>query len=180
VDFHHQGFGTSEIRDFGASGFRSSRLLSIGGSELQDFESFLACFLPISNFQTSRLLYPPVHIIQMSPSKAWQVACLGKVHVTLGDIIRPHHVYFFLRNFELRRFVHPHIPLLPIVELPELQSALLLDPTVKLFSFDLQCRSSLGLRSFRFRPSSYLCIPLHQHREVRRASRITLLHLLQI
>jgi hypothetical protein len=53
-----------------------------------------------------------------------------------------------LQDFGLRKFVHQHIPLLQIVELPKLQYAPLLDPMVNLFSSDLWCRYPSGLWGF--------------------------------
>jgi hypothetical protein len=89
-------FGTSELRDF----FRKlSRLLPFQSPELQTF-----------SFSILR-----AHIVQSSPTKAMARGMPRKVHVTPGDVIRPHHVYPFTSNFGLQKFVRQHIPLLPIV-----------------------------------------------------------------
>jgi hypothetical protein len=56
-----------------------------------------------------------------------------------------------LRDFGLWKFVHQHIPFLPIAELLKLKFAPLLDPTINLFSLDLWCISPSGIQGFGFR-----------------------------
>jgi len=72
------------------------------------------------------------------------------------------------------------MPLISTTELLKLQSALLLDPMVKLFSPDLWCRSPSGLRGFGFRVFMPLHTPLLPVVELRKSSRIALLYLLHI
>jgi hypothetical protein len=75
----------------------------------------------------------------------WHVAHIRCIHVHPSDVSPTH--YFSSSgfcDFGLRNFLHRHLPLLPKFELLKLPSALLLDPTVKIFFPNLQCRYSQG------------------------------------
>jgi hypothetical protein len=79
------------------------------------------------------------------PTDTWHTS-----HVSTsppGDVIMTHHFYSFVSEHRALGVCATTHPILPTVELPNLQSTLLLDPTIRLFSPDLRCRSPSRVRA---------------------------------
>jgi hypothetical protein len=93
TDIH---YGTSVIE---ASGLRSFR--DFGTSELRVLlEAFTLASFQSRDFRTSDFSILRAHIVQLSPTKAMARGTLRKVHITPGDVIRPHHVYPFTSKLQ--------------------------------------------------------------------------------
>jgi hypothetical protein len=140
------------LRDLGNSG--------LGTLGPRNFRPWEFPHLLHSNIPTSEILIYfklGAHVVQLSPTKMMAHGRSRKVHVTFSDIIGSYPTRFLFWDFGFQEFVHQHTSFFPTNEILKLRSTHLLDPMVKLFSYDLWCRYFLGFQSFGHREF------VHQH-----------------